>query len=190
MPLPRLLLVFTPLLVLLAACGDDDTLLRPEAASTPVPTATPYAVTPTPIIVTGPSGGGAGGAAGEVTYVVESGDTLLVLATRYDTTVEAIMTRNNLASASDLQVGQQLIIPSGRSSVATPPAGAGVTATPGATTVPGTGGETYEVESGDLAGSIAAQFGITLEELAAANNRSVESLDELQVGETLIIPGP
>ncbi len=204
-----LLLTTVPLLALLIACGDDDS---PEATSgdnEPVTSATPYVVMPTPIIVQGTqSAGGStpGGSQQEIRYTVESGDTLLALATRFDTTVEAIMTRNDIASASDLQVGQELLIPRGASSAATPPAQPTATTTgpPAATTTPraattatpagGTAtagdGETYEVQSGDLAGSIAAQFGITIEELAEANNRTVESLDELAVGDELIIPSP
>jgi LysM repeat protein len=182
----RALLLVVPLAALLVACGGNDTPPESDASSTPVPTATPYDVTPTPIIVSGISATGGGASGQEITYTVESGDTLLVLAARYDTTVEAIMRRNNLASAADLQVGQQLIIPRGTSSVATPAATARP-ASPGATAAPG-GGRTYEVKSGDLAGSIAAQFGVSLDQLAAANHRSVESLDQLQVGETLVIP--
>ncbi len=109
------------------------------------------------------------------------------------------MTRNDIESASDLQVGQELVIPRGASSVGTPSAQPAATATtrPAATTTAPAGGtttprdgETYEVQSGDLAGSIAEQFGVTLEELAEANNRTVDSLDELAVGDELIIPSP
>jgi LysM repeat protein len=186
MRLRALLFATISLAALLVACGDDDTPSAPDASSTPVPSATPYAATPTPIIVRGDSGGSAGASGQEITYTVESGDTLLVLATRYDTTVEAIMKRNNIASAADLQVGQQLVIPSGKSSVATPAA----TTTPppaGATTTPG-GGQSYTVKSGDLASNIATRFNVSLDQLAAANHRSVESLDQLEVGETLTIP--
>ena len=190
MRLRALLLTAVPLCAFIAACGGGDSPAQTQAADTPVPTATPYAVTPAPIIVAGASNPGGTTTSREISYVVEAGDTLLGLASRYDTTVEAIMRRNNLVSASDLKIGQQLIIPSGTSTVATPAptAAAGATATPrpsGTTTV----GQTYEVQSGDLAGAIAVRFGITLEQLAAANNRSVASLDQLQIGEKLVIPG-
>lgn len=208
MRLRALLLTTIPLLALLVACGDDDSPDDAPAENEPVTSATPYVVMPTAVIVRGtqsPGPGGSSGAGGgqEVTYTVESGDTLLALATRYDTTVEAIMTRNDIESASDLQVGQELVIPRGASSVGTPPAQPAATATPSRTataTAPargtstpggrGDGGDTYQVQSGDLAGSIADQFGVTLEELAEANNRTVDSLDELAVGDELIIPGP
>lgn len=209
MRLRSLLLTTIPLLALLVACGDDD---RPDGTSgenEPITSATPYVVMPTAVIVQGTQGPAGGsrpsGSTQETTYTVESGDTLLALATRYDTTVEAIMTRNDIVSASDLQVGQELIIPKGASSAATPPAQptatrtapsaatatppTSTTATPTSGTATPADGETYEVQSGDLAGSIAAQFGITLAELAEANNRTVESLDQIVEGDELIIPG-
>lgn len=43
-------------------------------------------------------------------YTVQSGDSLYTIANRYNTTVESIMTLNNLESM-DLDVGQRLIIP-------------------------------------------------------------------------------
>lgn len=219
----RLAALFTAatLLTLTVACGDDDGILQPDESGTPVATATPYAVQPNVIIVNGPggaattgtstgTGGGASGstganggtsqAGGEVKYVVQAGDTLIALAGRYGTTVEAIMTRNNIASASDLRAGQEIVIPSGQSTVGTPAPtrtptpGATRTATaPAATSTAAPGGtaagqQRYTVQSGDLAGSIAARFGVTLEQLAAANNRTVQSLDALNVGDVLNIP--
>lgn len=206
------------LLTLTVACGDDDGILKPDESGTPIATATPYAVQPNVVIVNGSGGtsttgtttggSGTGGSAtgggqtgGEVRYVVQAGDTLIALAGRYATTVEAIMTRNNIASASDLRAGQEIVIPSGQSTVATPAATATATrtataaatatarATPAATSTPGGGQQRYTVQSGDLAGSIAARFGVTLEQLAAANSRTVQSLDQLSIGDVLIIPG-
>ncbi|MGE0226911.1 MAG: LysM peptidoglycan-binding domain-containing protein [Dehalococcoidia bacterium] len=205
-------LLTAALLTFVAACGDDDGILQPEESNTPIATATPYAVQPNVIIVsgngTGSSTGGAttggGGATGggsstggDVNYVVQAGDTLIALAGRYGTTVEAIMTRNNIASAADLRAGQQIVIPSGQSTVAPPAATPAPTSvatappvgTPVPTGTPAGGGQRYTVQSGDLAGSIAARFGVTLEQLAAANNRTVASLDELNVGDVLVIPG-
>ena len=44
------------------------------------------------------------------------------------------------------------------------------TATPGDSATPGGGGTTYTVQAGDFCGTIADQFGITVEELIAAND--------------------
>ncbi len=45
-------------------------------------------------------------------HTVSSGETLYRIATRYDTTVAALVSVNNLADASLIYVGQQLIVPS------------------------------------------------------------------------------
>ena len=55
--------------------------------------------------------------------------------------------------------------------------------------IPVTGGEgSYTVQDGDVAYDIATKFGITVEELAAANNMSMEQIAQLSVGQKLIIP--
>lgn len=45
-------------------------------------------------------------------YVVQPGDTMSELATRFDTTVEEILVANELSDPNALQVGEELIIPS------------------------------------------------------------------------------
>lgn len=45
------------------------------------------------------------------TYTVQSGDTLLKIAAKYGTTVDAIVKANNLKNPSVIRVGQKLIIP-------------------------------------------------------------------------------
>jgi len=47
------------------------------------------------------------------TYVVADGDTLWDIAAHYDTSVEAIISANNLENPSDISIGQELIIPAG-----------------------------------------------------------------------------
>jgi LysM repeat protein len=107
--------------VLGAACGDNAPPSSvPAQAPSVILTATPYARPPQPIIVD-PSGAVSGGQPNfrEVPYRVEAGDTLLGIASRFDTTVEAIVRRNNLPNASDLKIGQDLIIPTNAVVVAT-----------------------------------------------------------------------
>jgi LysM repeat protein len=45
-------------------------------------------------------------------YTIQEGDTLSSLAERFNTTVEEIMVANDLTDPNDLQVGQELVIPS------------------------------------------------------------------------------
>jgi LysM repeat protein len=182
--------------LLAAGCGGGQ---ESAASDGPIRTATPYARQPTPLILTpGPAAGV--GTAQEVTYKVEAGDTLLAIAGRFDTTVEAIVRRNNLASAAEIRIGQELTIPVGPQtrapSTATPARGATATASPapGPTLAPGRtptappGGRLYIVQPGDTAGAIAERFGVSLADLAAANGRSTSALASLRVDETLIIP--
>src|SRR5205823_5361341 len=65
------------------------------------------------------------------------------------------------------------------------------TSTPSATgTAPAGAPLTYTVQSGDTAFDIAGRFGISVEDLAAANNRTVASLASIQIGDKLLIPRP
>jgi LysM repeat protein len=201
-------------LAVLAACGED--AAPPRSVPTPqttIATATPYAQPPAVTIVDA-SGRIAGAAAGaatgtrEVTYEVESGDTLIAIAARFDTTLEAIMRRNNITNPAELRVGQRLTIPMSASVVGavtptataaptpSPTAAPGPTATPIATarpspapaTTPGATTQVYVVAEGDNAFTIAGRYGVTVEELAQANNRTVASLANLQIGDRLLIP--
>jgi DNA-binding beta-propeller fold protein YncE len=72
---------------------------------------------------------------------------------------------------------------------ATAPAAAPTAAAPTATaTATPAGRLVYVVVAGDNAATIAQRFGITLEQLAAANNRSVAAIASLQIGDRLVIP--
>ena len=44
-------------------------------------------------------------------YTVQAGDTLSTIATRFDTTVAAIVTANGLANPETILIGQELVIP-------------------------------------------------------------------------------
>lgn len=106
------------------------------------------------------------------TYVVQRGDTLIGIARRYNTTVDALARANNLSPPYVIYVGQRLTIPGG--------AGPGPTATPGS-------GErrTYTVQRGDTLYSIARRHGTTVEAIRQANGLSSNLIF---VGQTLVIP--
>jgi LysM repeat protein len=184
--------------------------LAPVPANSPVTitTATPYAQPPAPTIVNA-DGLVAGstpsiGSVREVTYAMEAGDTVLALATRFGTTVEAIMKRNNITDPNSLKIGQTLIIPTNSTILATttPTAAAtttatatatpAATATPKATVTPPAGGTltVYTVAKGDNAFDIAGTFGVSVEDLAAANGKTVAQLAAIQIGDKLNIPRP
>lgn len=160
-----------------------------------IPTATLPAKMPEPLIIEG-TPAQVNRTSGK-TYTVESGDSLYAIAQRLGTTVEELMAVNDLTS-TDLAVGQVLKIPgtdSGSSASPTPekratltPAPEKATDTPAPAGTPREGQTEYTVRSGDNANDIALRFGITVEELAAANHTTIDNLRSLQVGDVLIIP--
>ncbi len=116
-------------------------------------------------------------------YTVQPGDSLDAIAERFGATSEAIAEANGIADPTRLEVGQVLTVPG-----VVPELGEVLAATAESPT-PEQGGEgTYTVESGDIAADIAASFGITLEELADANDTTIDGLRDLAVGDVLIIP--
>ena len=96
------------------------------------------------------------------TYIVQKGDSLWSISKRYNTTVNELISLNNL-STIDLQIGDVLLIPS--SDVIEP--------------------SIYTVKSGDTLWSIAKNNNITVDELKTANNLTNNLL---AVGQQLLIP--
>lgn len=77
--------------------------VAPSASPTPAPTATPSAVTtPAPTATPAPQ---------PDTYIVQPGDSLSSIASRFGTTAQAIADANGIAVTSILNIGQVLIIP-------------------------------------------------------------------------------
>lgn len=165
------------LIVVLASCGGDSEE-PPEASATAsvvIPTATPYAVEPSPTIVSATTPA----ASQDVTYIVVPGDVLALVAQRFEVTLEAIMERNGITNAELIFVGQELVIPGEASEPEPPPP----ESEPGAT-------DTYVVEPGDTALGVALRFDTTLDELAAANGLTPDELANLRIGQELVIPRP
>ena len=137
-----------------------------QPTSTVAPTNTPL---PTPTVTSVP----------QTVYTVQAGDTLGGIANGFGLASTAIMDANGL-TAEDvyrLRPGQTLVIPV-----------AGTTAD--APVLPTPANQTYTIEAGDTPIGIANQFDITVDELLAANNLTVEDARSLRVGELLQIPGP
>lgn len=106
------------------------------------------------------------------TYVVQAGDSLANIASRFAVPMETIMRANNLPSANALLVGQTLLIPA----TGTTPTGP---VTPGGTT-------TYVIQSGDTLATIATRFGVTTQSIMKINNLPNETW--IRVGQILNIP--
>ena len=91
---------------------------------------------------------------GSFSYTIRSGDTLYLLAIRYNTTVEAIMAANPGINPNNLQIGQVICIP-----------GAAVPPPP---TCP-VGTFSYTIKSGDTLYQLAITYNTTVEAIMAVN---------------------
>jgi LysM repeat protein len=108
---------------------------------------------------------------------VARGDTLSGLASRHGTTVAALKSLNGLRSDT-IVVGQELRLPA--ASAANAPERQQATASSGQ-------GSSYTVRAGDTPSGIARRFGISAQQLMAANG--ITDARRLFVGQDLIIPG-
>lgn len=104
-----------------------------------------------------------------VVHVVSWGDTLFSIASRYGTSMNAVMQANNLRNADFIWVGERLVIP-------------GPTTAP----APPTGTTTYLVQTGDTLFSIATRYGTSVSALMQANGLYNYWI---YAGQTLRIPG-
>jgi LysM repeat protein len=117
-----------------------------------------------------PAGSGSGGSAGSVVHTVVAGEILAGIASRYSTTVGAIVSANSLSNPNLIRVGQRLTIPAAG-------AGAGGGGGTGSSAYASTGSSdgrtgvagTHTVVRGDTLMGIARNYGVTAEALAAAN---------------------
>jgi LysM repeat protein len=124
--------------------------MTPAPEATATPTSTPTA-TPTPIFVF---------------HTVQSGETLISIASEYGITTEALLAANNIRDPAHLEVKQDLLIP--------PKEGLRVPVVP------------HTVIAGETLLSIAAKYGSSVKKILAANPQL--HADSLPVGETIAVP--
>ncbi len=106
---------------------------------------------------------------GSFPYTIKSGDTLFLLARRFNTTVEAIMKINPGIEPNNLQIGQVICIPQ-----MAPP------------TPPCPNGFLYTIRAGDTFYKLSQQFNVSVEALMRANP-GVDP-NNLQIGQVICIP--
>ena len=118
-----------------------------------------------------------------VTYEIQSGDTLFAIGLLYGVSVDDIVTANNLSSADSLEVGQLIIVPVGGlpETTETPDDGGEQTVDP-----PAASEQIHIVSAGQTLYSIGLSYGFTVEELATYNN--LANPDSLEVGQEIKIP--
>lgn len=113
-------------------------------------------------------------------YKVQPGDTLANIARKFGTTAAALRTANNRTSDM-VRVGEDLKLPADAKPTATAIAEAAPPATRNADAT------VHVVQAGEKLGIIARKYGLTVGELAAANNISDPS--RIRAGQQLTIPG-
>lgn len=114
------------------------------------------------------------------TYIVEKGDTLYSIATKFSTTVQAIKTLNNLTT-NTLLPGQQIYIPTS-SEMPTEPTTPEVPTQPFEPDIPYL---TYTVQRGDSLWKISRKYEVPVNDIISFNNLSSVNL---QIGDELKIP--
>lgn len=107
-------------------------------------------------------------------HTVQPGDTLLSIATMYNTSWESVAQLNGLSDSSLLQIGQIIRLPSAYKTGASP--AADYASYTGA----------YVVQAGDTLFSIGGKLGANWDALAAANGLSQDAV--LQIGQQLRVP--
>lgn len=88
-------------------------LIIPRPTPTAAPQTTPETPSPTQAAQTPAGTDETPLSPGEQVYTVESGDTLSGIASKFSTSVNLLMSRNNIKDPSLLRVGQQIVIPIG-----------------------------------------------------------------------------
>jgi len=123
--------------------------------------------------------------ADEVIHVVQPGDNLYRLSLRYDVSIQAIASANNISNINLIFVGQRLVIPDG-DMPPTPEPPTPEPPQPPTPEPPPTGEITYTVVRGDTLSRIAQRFGTTWQILAQLNN--IANPNRIFPGQVLRIP--
>lgn len=127
-------------------------------------------------------------------HKVGSGETLIGLARKYNTTVEAITAANQSKLKKGLQAGQELMIPAGRELFATTipdvqeePVPAKAKEIVAENTSVGETTGTHHVVAGETLHGLSRKYNTTVEAITEANQKTLRR--GLQAGQTLVIPG-
>ncbi|PJF43253.1 MAG: hypothetical protein CUN50_00715 [Candidatus Thermofonsia Clade 1 bacterium] len=130
---------------------------------------------------------------GRINYTVVAGDTLIGIAARFNSRVDAIVLLNNLNLNAFLRIGQRLVIPvPAVQPTVTQPALFGTPTAPvdvailNGPTVNGIG--TYIMQRGDTLEAVARRYNTTVQYLVRLNG--IVNPNALVIGQVLAVPGP
>ncbi len=132
----------------------------------------------------------------DINYVVRSGDSLSLIASRFDTSVDQLVSLNRLRDRHTIRVGQTLLLPHDTDMLTHTLASEDeavigddrfLAGNDNATTSTASLGENeYIVRSGDTVSGIARRYGISSSSIIAHN--SLDSRGRIAVGQTLQLP--
>ena len=113
----------------------------------------------------------------DIAYVVERGDSLSVIASRFHTSVSRLSALNQLASRDRLQIGQRLLLPQDDVASSRPAELAQAAPRDGI----------YTVRRGDTVSLIAARYGLTEQSLLGING--IQDPHRIYPGQQITLPG-
>ena len=113
----------------------------------------------------------------DIAYVVERGDSLSVIARRFNTTVAQLASLNQLASRNRIQIGQRLLLPQDNANAQQLVAANETTLEDGV----------YTVRRGDTVSLIAARYNIPEQQLLGING--IQDRHRIYPGQELRLPG-
>lgn len=112
----------------------------------------------------------------DVAYVVERGDSLSVIARRFNTTVSRLVALNQLRSRNRISIGQRLLLPQDN-----------VDTNQLVVEAEATSDGRYKVRRGDTVSLIAARFGVSEQEVLSLNG--IADRNRIYPGQDLRLPG-
>jgi len=115
-------------------------------------------------------------AAAAQTYIVQPGDTLWTIASRFGVTVTALVSANQLTNPDALQLGQRLVIPA-QGTAATTSSPAAASSSP----------LIHVVQNGDTLWSIASRYKTSVDAIVETNR--LPNPNALKLGQRLVVPG-
>jgi len=126
-------------------------------------------------------------AASPTIYIVQHGDTLSLIARRYNTTAQALAELNGIVNPDLIYVDQRLLLPSDGDSPPPPPSSPPTLGAKegGQDTAPSA--QIHIVQPGETLTRIASRYGATVSDIVAANGIADPSL--ILAGQRLAIPG-
>ena len=97
------------------------------------------------------------------TYTIKAGDNLTRIADQYNTTVEEIVTLNNIETPNKISINQEIELPKSKAKFVN-----------------------HSVKTGDTLGAIASRYGTTVRKLAQAND--IANINEIFVNQQIKVP--